>query len=59
MPLCLKVQVWRGSAMCDVTLVEIGIWEKVRVPGYAVFRYKDDGVTWLRVAEVFALDLEK
>ena len=42
----------------DVTLVEGGVWGKVRVPGYAVFRFKDDEVIWLRVAEVLALDLE-
>ena len=42
----------------DVTLIEGDVWEKVRVPGYAVFRFKDDEVTWLRVAEVLALDLE-
>ena len=42
----------------DVTLIEGGVWEKVRVPGYAVFRFKVDEVTWLRVAEVLALTLE-
>ena len=42
----------------DVTLIEGGVWEKVRVPGYAVSRFKDNEVTWLRVAEVLALDLE-
>ena len=44
----------------DVVLAEGEIWEKVQVPGCAVFRFKDDEVAWLRVAEVvvLALDLE-
>ena len=34
------------------------MWEKMRVPGHVVFRFKEDEVFWLRVAELLAVDLE-
>lgn len=34
------------------------MWEKMRVPGHVVFRFKGDEVFWLRVAELLAVDLE-
>ena len=34
------------------------MWEKMRVPGHVVFRFKGDEVFWLRVAELLDVDLE-
>ena len=32
--------------------------EKLRSPGHTIFRFRDDEVYWLRVAEVLAVDLD-
>jgi hypothetical protein len=43
----------------DVSPVgEQDTWEKLRSPGHTIFRFQDDEVYWLRVAEVLAVDLE-
>ena len=43
----------------DVALVgKQDAWGKVRSLGHTVFRFRDDEVYWLRVAEVLAVDLE-
>ena len=47
-----------GGSERDVVLAEDELWERLRVPGHVVFRFKDDEVFWLRVAEVLAVDLE-
>ena len=43
----------------DVSPVgEQDAWGKLRSPGHTIFRFQDDEVYWLRVAEVLAVDLE-
>ena len=41
-----------------MVLAEDELWERLRVPGHVVFRFKDDAVSWLGIAEVLAIDLE-
>ena len=39
-------------------ICEQDIWGKLRSPGHTIFRFRDDEVHWLRVAEVLAVTLE-
>ena len=47
-----------GHAAEGPLVGEQDAWEKLRSPGHTIFRFQDDEVYWLRVAEVLAVNLE-